>query len=75
VNTEYVLLPHPSRRFNALLQRFPGDLQQSKRLSPRTPVILVTAHDEECRRDRRAGLAAARVGKAENLAEFKRIVA
>jgi two-component system, OmpR family, response regulator VicR len=50
-------------------------LEQIKRLSPRTPVILFTAQEEECRQDRRAGLASACVGKAEDLAELKRIVA
>ena len=50
-------------------------LVQIKSLSPRTPVILFTAHDEECVRDRRALLATACVEKAEDLAELKRIVA
>lgn len=50
-------------------------LEQIKKLSPRTPVILFTAHDEECLCDRRAGLAAACVEKAEDLAELKRVVA
>ena len=50
-------------------------LQQIKGLSPRTPVILFTAHDEDCLRDRRALLAAACVEKSDNLAELKQIVA
>ena len=49
-------------------------LAQIKRLSPRTPVILFTAHDEECLRDDRARLATACVEKSHNLAELKRIV-
>ncbi len=50
-------------------------LAQIKSLSPRTPVILFTAHDEECMRDRRALLATACVEKADDLAELKRAVA
>jgi len=49
-------------------------LEQIKGLSPRTPVILFTAHDEDCIRDRRALLATACVAKAADLAELKRIV-
>jgi CheY-like chemotaxis protein len=50
-------------------------LEQIKRLSPRTPVILFSAHHEVCLRDHRAGLATACVKKLEDLAELKRIVA
>jgi len=50
-------------------------LKQMKRYSPQVPVILFTAHDEECMRDRRAQLATACVEKAEDLAEMKRVVA
>jgi CheY-like chemotaxis protein len=50
-------------------------LEQIKEVSPRTPVILFTAHDEDCLRDDRALLATACVEKAEDLAELKRIVA
>ncbi len=50
-------------------------LEQIKGLSPRTPVILFTAHDEDCMRDRRAQLATACVEKAEDLGALKRIVA
>jgi CheY-like chemotaxis protein len=50
-------------------------LEHIKGLSPRTPVILFTAHDEVCTRDRRAWLATACVEKSEDLAELKRIVA
>ncbi len=50
-------------------------LERIKGLSPRTPVILFTAHDEDCLRDNRALLAAACVEKADNLAELKRVVA
>jgi DNA-binding response OmpR family regulator len=49
-------------------------LEQIKSHSPRTPVILFTAHDDECLRDRRAMLAAACVAKDKDLAELKHIV-
>jgi CheY-like chemotaxis protein len=49
-------------------------LEQIKRLSPRTPVILFTAHGEDCMRDNRALLATACVAKAADLAELKQIV-
>jgi len=49
-------------------------LEQIKRRSPHIPVILFTAHDEECMRDHRAQLAAACVEKAEDLAQLKRMV-
>jgi CheY-like chemotaxis protein len=50
-------------------------LEQIKGLSPRTPVILFTAHDEDCLRDHRAVLADACVEKAEDFSELKRVVA
>ena len=50
-------------------------LERIKSLSPRTPVILFTAHDEECTGDRRALLATACVEKSGNLAELKQVVA
>lgn len=50
-------------------------LEQIKGLSPETPVILFTAHDEDCLRDRRAVLADACVEKSEDFTELKRIVA
>jgi CheY-like chemotaxis protein len=50
-------------------------LEQIKGLSPQTPVILFTAHDDDCLRDRRALLATACVEKVEDLGELKRIVA
>ncbi|MGO9110383.1 MAG: response regulator [Thermoguttaceae bacterium] len=50
-------------------------LAQIKSLSAQTPVILFTAHDEDCMRDHRAPLATACVAKAAGLAELKRIVA
>jgi DNA-binding response OmpR family regulator len=50
-------------------------LEQIWLLSPRTPVILFTALDEECKRDRRALLATACVQKSDNLTELKEIVA
>jgi DNA-binding NtrC family response regulator len=49
-------------------------LEQIKSLSPRTPVILFTAHDVDCMRDHRALLATAFVAKAADLAELKQIV-
>jgi len=49
-------------------------LEQIKGLSPSTPVILFTAHDEDYPGDRRALLATACVAKGEDLAELKRIV-
>jgi CheY-like chemotaxis protein len=49
-------------------------LAQIKSLSPRTPVILFTAHDEDCIGDQRALLATACVAKGGDLAELKQIV-
>ncbi len=49
-------------------------LERIKDLSPRTPVILFTAHDEECESDHRALLATACVAKTGDLAELKQIV-
>src|SRR5208283_2327956 len=49
-------------------------LEQIKCRFPHIPVILFTAHDEDCMRDHRAQLAAACVEKAEDLAQLKRIV-
>ena len=49
-------------------------LDQIKCLSPDIPVILFTAHDEDCMRDHRARLATACVEKTEDLAELKRVV-
>ena len=50
-------------------------LEQIKRLSPGTPVVLFMRHDEDCMGDHRALLATACVEKSDNLAELKRIVA
>ena len=50
-------------------------LEKIKELAPRTPVVLFTAHDEDCLRDDRALLATACVEKTEDLTELKRIVA
>jgi CheY-like chemotaxis protein len=50
-------------------------LEQIKGLFPRTPVVLFTAHDEECLQDDRALLATACVEKSDDLAELKRVVA
>ncbi len=50
-------------------------LERIKSLSPWTPVVLFTAHDEDCLLDRRALLATACVEKSEDLAQLKRVVA
>ena len=51
-------------------------LEQIKRLAPKVPAILYTAHDEDCLRDRRAALATACVEKSSNdLSDLKRTVA
>jgi CheY-like chemotaxis protein len=49
-------------------------LQQIKSLAPQVPVILFTAHEEDCLRDRRASLATACVRKSEDLSELKRLI-
>ena len=50
-------------------------LEQIKGISPQTPVILYSAHDEDFEWDRRAKLASAWVAKADDFAELKRTVA
>ncbi len=50
-------------------------LEKIKKLAPRTPVVLFTAHDDDCLHDRRAMLATACVEKAGDLTELKRTVA
>ena len=51
-------------------------LEQIKRLAPKIPAILYTAHDEDCLGDRRAALATACVEKSsEDLSNLKRTVA
>ena len=42
-------------------------LERIRSLAPQVPVILFTAHGEECLRDRRAALATACVAKSEDL--------
>jgi CheY-like chemotaxis protein len=42
--------------------------------APDVPVILFTAHDEDCLRDRRSRLATACIGKSGDLGELKRTV-
>ncbi|MGO8745860.1 MAG: response regulator [Thermoguttaceae bacterium] len=42
--------------------------------APHFPVVLFTAHDEDCLYDRRASLAAAVIKKSEDLSELKRVV-
>ena len=53
----------------------PGGAGEIKKLAPRTPVVLFTAHDDDCLHDRRAMLATACVEKAGDLTELKRTVA
>lgn len=50
-------------------------LERIKGISPHTPVILFTAHEEDCLRDQRTRLATACVAKSYNLTELKGIVA
>ena len=50
-------------------------LERIKRRSPDFPVILFTANDDDCLRDKRAALAAACIEKSYNLADLKGIVA
>ncbi len=50
-------------------------MERIKRVSPAFPVILFTANDEVCLRDKRAALAAACIEKTGNLRELKRLVA
>jgi CheY-like chemotaxis protein len=50
-------------------------LEQIRTFAPQVPVILFTANDEECLRDRRASLATACIGKTEDLTELKRAIA
>lgn len=49
-------------------------LDAIKRVAPAMPVVLFTAHDEACLRDRRSRLAAACVEKCADLTELKRLV-
>jgi CheY-like chemotaxis protein len=49
-------------------------LERIRGLAPDAPVILFTAHDEDCLRDRRAMLATACVGKSEDLSELMQVV-
>lgn len=50
-------------------------LQEIKGVRPETPVILFTAHDEDCLQDQRTTLAAACVEKCADLGELKQVVA
>ena len=50
-------------------------LERIKRFSPGFPVILFTANDEDCLRDKRAALAVACLEKTSNLRELKGLVA
>jgi len=49
-------------------------LERLKELQPRVPVILFTAYDEDCLRDRRGALAQACIEKSEDLVELKRAI-
>jgi two-component system, OmpR family, response regulator VanR len=49
-------------------------LERIKRLSSWTPVILYTAHEDDCLRDRRALLATACIAKAADLSQLLRTV-
>jgi len=49
-------------------------LERLKELQPRLPVILFTAYDEDCLRDRRGALAEACIEKSDDLAELKRAI-
>jgi CheY-like chemotaxis protein len=50
-------------------------LQRIRSAAPLIPVILFTAHDDECLRDPRASLASACIGKDEDLNNLKRMIA
>ncbi len=50
-------------------------LERIKRFSPGFPVILFTANDEDCLRDKRAALAVACLEKSSNLGDLKGLVA
>ncbi len=49
-------------------------LERLKELLPHLPVILFTAYDEDCLRDRRGALAEACIEKSDDLAELKRTI-
>ena len=50
-------------------------LERIKRFSPDFPVILFTANDDDCLRDKRAALAVACLEKTGNLGDLKGLVA
>ncbi len=50
-------------------------LERIRGLAPQVPVILFTAHEEDCLRDQRAALATACVRKNEDLSDLKRVIA
>jgi CheY-like chemotaxis protein len=50
-------------------------LERIRSFAPQVPVVLFTAHVEECLRDRRASLATACVAKNEDVSELKRAIA
>lgn len=50
-------------------------LERISSIAPQVPVVLFTAHVEDCLRDRRASLAAACVEKDEDLSALKRVIA
>jgi len=49
-------------------------LERLKELRPHLPVILFTAYDEDCLRDRRGALAEACIEKSSDLMELKRVI-
>ena len=49
-------------------------LEQIRGLAPTVPVILFTAHEEDCLHDQRAAFATACVGKNADLSDLKRIL-
>jgi CheY-like chemotaxis protein len=49
-------------------------LERIRKIAPQVPVILFTAYDEDCVRDRRGALATACVEKSDDLTELKRAV-
>lgn len=49
-------------------------LERIKNAAPQVPVVLYTAHDEDCVRDRHASLAAACVRKSEDLSELQHVI-
>ena len=53
----------------------PGSFGADQPIAPQVPVILFSAHGEDCLRDRRASFATACVKKGDDLGELKRVIA